>query len=175
MNFVEHMTWHMALVTVLAPAAAATVRGTRFDPVRAAPAAFSPLAACLIDFIVVWAWHAPPLHQAARHDAGWFALEQLSFAAAAIYLWLSILGGDAAARHSRQAAGVVALVLTFAHMTMLGALIALAPRDIYEHGGGALAGQQRGGAIMLLAGTTIYPVAAVWLSRSLLTRVRSGA
>ena len=63
---------------------------------------------------------------------------------------------------------VVALVLTFAHMTMLGAVLALTPRDLYGHGAGAVADQQLGGAVMIAAGTVAYLGAALWLSRALL-------
>jgi putative membrane protein len=146
MTFTLHMAWHMMLVTVAAPIAAAAIAGTRRDPVRAAPAAFSPLVACLLEFLIVW---------------GWFAAEQLSFAGAALFLWLSIIGGDPGERRARAGSGVIALVLTFAHMIMLGVLIALAPRDLYGHG--ALADQQIGGAVMVIAATIVLPAAAVWL------------
>lgn len=163
--FTAHMAWHMTLVAIVAPALALAVRGTRLDPVRRWPTLFSALVACLVEFAVVWSWHLPSLHVAARHDAAAFAAEQGSFAIAAVYLWISILGGDPRERDARAGAGVIALVLTFAHMTMLGVLIALAPRDLYGHDSGD---QPLGGAIMILAGTIAYPVAALWLSRSLL-------
>ena len=165
-TFTQHMAWHMLLVAVAAPMAAARIRGTRLDPVRAAPAVFSPLLACVIEFVVVWGWHLPRLHLAARHDSAWFAAEQISFAAAALLLWISILGGGTAGRAARAGAGVIALVLTFAHMTMLGVLIALAPRKLY--GPHDLADQQMGGAVMVLAATIAFPAAALWLSRTLI-------
>jgi putative membrane protein len=161
MTFTLHMAWHMMLVTVAAPIAAAAIAGTRRDPVRAAPAIFSPLVACLIEFVIVWGWHTPALHAAARHQDMWFAAEQLSFAAAALFLWLSIIGGEPRERRTRAGSGVIALVLTFAHMIMLGVLIALAPRDLYGHG--ALADQQIGGAVMVIGATIVFPAAAVWL------------
>jgi putative membrane protein len=174
-TFTQHMAWHMFLVAVAAPIVAAMIRGTRLDPMRAAPALLSPILACLIEFVVVWGWHLPAPHAAARHHAAWFAAEQLSFAAAAMFLWIAILGGDARERAARGGTGVIALVLTFAHMTMLGVLIALAPRELYGHGAGALADQQQGGAVMVLAGALAYPAAALWLSRSLLApRAASG-
>jgi len=174
-SFTQHMAWHMFLVAVAAPIVAAMIRGTRLDPMRAAPALLSPILACLIEFVVVWGWHLPAPHAAARHHAAWFAAEQLSFAAAAMFLWIAILGGDARERAARAGTGVIALVLTFAHMTMLGVLLALAPRELYGHGAGALADQQQGGAVMVLAGALAYPAAAMWLSRSLLApRAASG-
>lgn len=174
MTFTQHMAWHMFLVAVAAPAVAAMIRGTRLDPVRAAPALFSPLIACLIEFVAVWGWHLPAPHAAARHDGLWFAAEQLSFAAAALFLWTAILCGDAVERSARTGTGVIALVLTFAHMTMLGVLIALAPRELYGHAAGGLADQQQGGAVMVLAGALAYPAAALWLSRSLVAPRAAG-
>ena len=180
MTFTQHMAWHMLLLAVVAPLAALWLRDTRFDPARRAPALFSPIVACLIEFIVVWGWHAPPLHDAARHHMLWFAAEQVSFIAAALFLWISILGGNLGTRAGRTGAGLIALALTFAHMTMLGVLIALAPRPLYAHEpphhaeqrvagapAAAIDDQQLGGALMILAGTVAFPLAALRLSRSL--------
>jgi putative membrane protein len=52
-------------------------------------------------------------------------------------------------------------------MTMLGALIALAPRVLYAHHAITLADQQLGGAVMLAAGAVAYPLASLWIVRSL--------
>lgn len=174
MTFTLHMAWHMTLVAAIAPMVAWNIRNTQFDPVRIAPALFSPLLACLVEFIVVWGWHTPALHDAARHSVAMFAAEQASFTVAAMWLWLSILGGTDAERRGRAATGIIALVLTFAHMTMLGALIALAPRVLYAHHSITLADQQLGGALMLAAGAVAYPLASLWIVRSLVAREISG-
>jgi putative membrane protein len=119
---------------------------------------------------VVWGWHAPLLHLAARHHPAIFVLEQGSMLVVSLWLWLAILGGPAASRPVRAAAGLIALVLTFSHMTMLGAVLTLSPRDLYGHGADGLADQQRAGAVMIAAATVTYLGAAVWLSRLLLSR-----
>jgi putative membrane protein len=165
-SFTQHMAWHMLLVAAIAPAVAMVVRGTRLDPARLAPSMFSPIAASVIEFAVVWSWHTPFLHALARHDGAWFAAEQFSFVTASLFLWLSILGGEPRERSARAASGVIALVLTFAHMTMLGVLITLASRPLYGHHG--VADQQAGGALMLIAGTVAFPAAALYLSRTVL-------
>ncbi len=167
-TFTRHMVAHMALVALAAPLLALVIARSRFNPVPFRPQWFSPITASLLEFFVIWAWHAPALHVAARHDGGMFALEQVSFLGASTYLWLAILGGDRASSAMRAATGIVALVLTFAHMTMLGAVLALTPRDLYGHGAEALADQQLGGAVMIASGTAAYLGAALWLSRSLL-------
>jgi len=166
--FTRHMVAHMTLVALVAPLLAVLIAHSRFNPVERRPRWFSPIAASLVEFVVIWAWHAPVLHVAARHDAAMFALEQASFLGASTYLWLSIVGGDRASSALRAGTGIVALVLTFAHMTMLGAVLALTPRDLYGHGGHAVADQQLGGAVMIASGTVAYLGAALWLSRSLL-------
>lgn len=177
MTFTLHMAWHMTLVAGIAPLVAWQIARTPLDPtsakatvgkpVRAAPAFFSPLLACLVEFLVVWGWHTPALHDAARHNVAMFVAEQASFSVAAMWLWLSILGGGDVTRRRRAGAGVIALALTFAHMTMLGVLIALAPRVLYAHHAITLADQQLGGAVMVLAGAVAYPLAALWIARSL--------
>lgn len=167
-SFTRHMLAHMALVALVAPLLAVLIARGRFNPVEHWPQWFSPIAASLIEFVVIWSWHAPALHVAARHDGAIFLLEQASFLGASIYLWLAIVGGDRASSSLRASAGIIALALTFAHMTMLGAVLALTPRDLYGHGGDAVGDQQLGGAVMIASGTVAYLGAALWLSRSLL-------
>ena len=166
--FTRHMIAHMTLIALVAPLLAGLIAGSRLDPVRRRPGWFSPIAASLIEFVVIWSWHAPAWHVAAGHNPAVFALEQACFLGAATYLWLSILGGEPVSRAMRAAAGVVALVLTFAHMTMLGAVLALTPRVLYAHAAEALTDQQLGGAVMIAAGTVAYLGTALWLSHSLL-------
>jgi putative membrane protein len=87
---------------------------------------------------------------------------------AGLFLWLSAFGGDVAAAGKRSAAGVVGLLLTAMHMTLLGALLALSSRPLYSHAQGltalrALDDQHLGGAIMLLIGGVSYLVGGLWL------------
>lgn len=164
-SFVAHMTLHMGVVALAAPLLAVGLAGGPIDPVRRAPRLFGPLLAALVELVVVWGWHAPVLHEAARRSATLFALEQGSFLAAGLLVWLSAFGGDREDRDDRSAAGAGALLLTSMHMTLLGTLLALAPRPLYEHAavGGpgvgtaaALVGQQLGGTLMLVVGGVVY-------------------
>jgi putative membrane protein len=168
MPFTIHMLVHMAIVGGLTPLIALVAAGRRLDPVRHAPAWFAALPACLFEFVAVWGWHAPAMHLAARHQSWIFRVEQLTFFIVSLYFWLAILGGDRESRSDRAGTGVVALVLTFAHMTMLGVLIAVAPRDLYGHGNGAILDQQIGGTLMIAIGGIVYLGAAVGLSHLLL-------
>ena len=156
---------HMGVVAVAAPLLALGVAGGRLDPVRNAPGLFAPIPASLLELVVVWAWHAPALHHAARHGTAGLVAEQGMFLLAGLLVWLSAFGGDAWRRGNRAAAGVVGLLLTSMHMTLLGALLALTPRPLYAHADGfagltPLEDQHLGGAIMLLVGGVVVSPAA---------------
>jgi putative membrane protein len=169
--FSAHMIVHMAVVAIAAPAIALGIAGGRLDPVRRAPALFPPIPLTIVELLVVWGWHAPALHHRAHHTPALFWIEQLSFLASGLAVWLSVFGGSARERSGRRAVGLVALLLTSMHMTLLGALLALSPRALY-HGG--LADQHLGGAVMLLAGSVSYLAGGLWLVLGLL-RDRRGA
>ena len=170
-SFAAHMAMHMAVVAVAAPCLALAIAGSRMDPVRAVPRLVAPIQASMIEFVMVWGWHAPALHLAARHAASALVLEQASFLAAGVLLWIAVCGGDQAQRRLRAGAGVAALLFTSMHMTLLGALFALANRPLFLHGPDAvssLADQHLGGAIMLLVGGTAYLLGGLWLTAGLL-------
>ena len=140
--FSAYMTMHMGVVAVAAPLLALGVAGRRADPVRRAPALFAPVPAAAVELLVVWSWHAPALHQAARTTSWALALEQGMFLLSGLLVWLAAFGGYVRRRAERRAAGVVALLLTSMHMTLLGALLALPPRPLYT--GGAPGATARG-------------------------------
>ncbi len=175
--FFAHMTMHMVVVAVAAPLLAFGIAGGRFDPVRRAPALFAAVPASILELIVVWAWHAPVPHHLARQNAAGMAAEQGMFLAAGLLFWLSAFGGELPRSGDRTAAGVVGLLLTSMHMTLLGALLALSPRTLYPHAHGLfglapLEDQHLGGAIMLLVGGLSYLVGGLVLMVGLL---RGGA
>jgi len=171
--FFAHMTMHMGVVAVAAPFIALGVAGGRFDPVRRAPALFAPIPASVLELVAVWAWHTPGLHHAARHSAAGLVAEQGMFLLTGLLVWLSAFGGDERRGSTRRAAGVVGLLLTTMHMTLLGALLALSPRPLYTHVEGfggltPLEDQHLGGAIMLLVGGISYLAGGLWLMSGLL-------
>jgi putative membrane protein len=164
--FSAHMLAHMSLVAVAAPLLALGLAGSRLDPVPRVPLLFSALGASMVELVVVWVWHAPALHHAARHTSGAAALEQASFLASGLWLWVAALGGSAELRRQRAVQGVTGLLFTSMHMTLLGALLSLASRPLYGHG--TVLDQQVGGAIMLLVGGASYLAGALWLTWELL-------
>lgn len=177
-TFSVHMARHMAVVALAPPLLAAALSGTRFDPALRWPSVFVPIPASIVELIVVWGWHAPAPHVAARTSGLAFAAEQGSFLLAGLFLWMAVLGGRSADRPARAGAGVAGLLFTSMHMTLLGALFALAERAVYPHaahGWGLLTpaqDQHLGGAIMLLVGGASYLFGGLWLMRHLLREPR---
>ena len=170
-HFSAHMTMHMAVVAVAAPLIALGVSDGRFDPTHRYPAIFSPIPTSLVELVIVWGWHAPALHQAARSSTGGLVAEQGMFLLSGLLVWLSAFGAEARRSGPRAGAGVVALLLTSMHMTLLGALLGLAPRALYVHGAGAASAldeQHLGGAIMLGVGGLAYLAGGLWLALRLL-------
>ncbi|MDX1548988.1 MAG: cytochrome c oxidase assembly protein [Lysobacter spongiicola] len=175
-SFSSHMLMHMGVVAVAAPMLAAGVAGSRWDPASRWPRLLAPLPASVLEFVVVWAWHAPLLHHGAR-DWPWMrAVEQGSFLLVGLGVWLSAFGGRTAQRRDRAGAGVAGLLLTSMHMTLLGVLLALASRPLYPHPGETafaltpMQDQQLGGVLMLTFGGVAYLVGALVLLAVLLRR-----
>ena len=181
--FSAHMAVHMSVVAFAAPLLALAIGGSALDPLRRLPAPLLAVPASLIELIVVWGWHAPALHRLARATGAGFAAEQATFLTSALFVWLCACatepkvgaavstGGSAYERGASPGAGVLALLLTSMHMTLLGALLALAPRPLYHHGAStALADQHLGGALMLSIGGVVYLTGGLWLAGKLLGR-----
>lgn len=163
--FPVHMLRHMGLVAVAAPLLVLGLPGL------ARRMAIPPLLAAALEFVVVWAWHLPAAHATGRNSLTGFVTEQGSFLLAGLLVWAGCLAA------AQPLAGAGGLLLTSMHMTLLGALLILAPRDLYfELCGTApdLTGQQLGGMLMLGIGTPVYLVAGVALTaRALKTEVRA--
>ncbi|WP_339749976.1 cytochrome c oxidase assembly protein [uncultured Rubinisphaera sp.] len=167
--FFAHMLMHMLVVAIAAPLLSLAIAGTNLDPVIILPKLFAPIPASVVELIIVWAWHAPGLHHVARMTTWGLFAEQGSFLIAGLAVWLSAFGGPVPRSGARSAAGVIGLLLTSMHMTLLGALLALAPRSVYAHHQGygdmtALEDQHLGGAVMLIIGGIAYLSGGVWLS-----------
>ena len=171
--FCGHMLMHMLVVAVAAPLMSLALADSRYDPSERHPWFWAPIPASIGELILVWAWHAPGLHHLARSETLGLVAEQGSFLLAGLWLWLSAFGGGAIRGGRRGAAGVVGLWLTSMHMTLLGALLALAPRSVYAHhtGFGSLSplqDQHLGGAVMILVGGIAYLSGGLWLTVGLL-------
>ncbi len=171
-SFAAHMWLHMLVVGVAVPLLAAALA-----PRLAITSALAlPIVVSLLDFVVVWGWHAPALHHASRSAPLVLAMEQASFFAISLLVWLVALSGRD--RGNAALGGAMALFFTSMHMTLLGALLGLAPRPLYagHHAGDGwlglspLADQQVGGVVMLAIGGVVYLAGGLVLMARVLRR-----
>ena len=167
---------HVTVVAIAAPLLALDLAGTRADPSRRRAVLFAPVPAAVVELAVVWGWHAPGLHHAAHAHAAVLSLEQAMFLGAGLLVWLGAFGGAADHRPVRAASGIVSLLMTSMHMTLLGVLLTLAPRSLYALEAGGCAGgvdplidQQAGDILMLLVGGGVYLAGGVALTAGLLS------
>jgi putative membrane protein len=177
--FSAHMATHMTVVALAAPLLALALAGSSLDPLRRLPVPLLAVPASLVELLVVWAWHAPALHHLARQSSLGFAAEQAMFLASAFAVWSCACATERETSRpaadggyepgSSSGAGVLALLLTSMHMTLLGALLALAPRPLYHDASlAALADQHFGGALMLVVGGISYLAGGLILAAKLL-------
>lgn len=170
-SFAAHMLAHMGVVAVAAPLIGVGL--SDWWPSRHAGTVVIalPIVASIIELIVVWAWHAPLLRALAESSTLVTAAEQTSFLLAGLFLWVSCIGAVWTGHQAVRAAGIVGLLLTSVHMTLLGALLALSPRPLYGAGSVTCFGlvldaaqdQALGGVLMLLVGGAVYLAGGLFL------------
>jgi cytochrome c oxidase assembly factor CtaG len=120
-------------------------------------------SATVIHGVAIWGWHLPFLFDAAVTNTAMHRLQHLSFFATAILFWWAVV------RKSDHGAAAWHLFLTMVHTSILGALMALAPRVLYiaqtqtamAWGLTPLKDQQLAGMIMWVPAGTIYVAAAM--------------
>jgi putative membrane protein len=132
-----------------------------------------PVAATLVHGVAIWAWHVPPLFEAAVTNIGLHRLQHVSFLMTGLLFWWALV--------RRRNSGVAAahLFATMLHTSILGAIIALAPRILYrlqtelaaDWGMTPLQDQQLAGLIMWIPAGLVYAGAALlffaaWVKRS---------
>jgi len=169
-SFAAHMWLHMSVVGIGVPLVAIGL-APWLEHRMLGSALVLPIVVSVLDFVVVWGWHTPYLHHASRTEPLLLALEQASFAGIAMLVWLVAFTGP-------PLAGALTLFFTSMHMTLLGALVGLAPRPIYDghdHGSGwlglsAIEDQQLGGVVMLAIGGIVYLGGGLILAARLLNR-----
>jgi putative membrane protein len=129
--------------------------------------------ATLLHAATIWAWHAPGVFDAAVENLLLHRLQHLSFFATAVLFWWSVF------RRSDAGAAAWHVFITMLHSSVLGALMALAPRVLYQQQTAAAASwgltpledQQLAGIIMWVPAGTIYAGAAlallaIWIKRA---------
>jgi len=155
-----HMVHHIALMNVVAPLLGIVLATVARDRIGKDRGTLLWTAACS-QIVLLWAWHAPRLHEAAASSALYAAM-LTSLSLAALCFWGCILLLPA---HSRWQA-IVALVATGKLSCLLGVLLLFAPRLLYPfhssgHSGHAgIEHQQLAGLLMLIACPLSYVLAA---------------
>jgi putative membrane protein len=157
-SFTSHMVLHLSVMVLAAPLLALGAARLARRPERTAGLGLA-VGGAIAEFAVVWGWHLPAFHEAAALVPAAFAAQQASFLGAGLLVWLPGLAGTG---HRAAAAGTVAMLVSFMHMSMLGVLLATAPRAIYPPGvcGGfglsPIDDQRLGGALMAVVGALPY-------------------
>lgn len=126
--FSAHMLLHLGVTALAAPLLAIGLARAGLRLGRTDRAGKWLLLAFSAEMVVVWGWHLPALHEAAALNVWAFVLQQASFLAVGLAIWLL---GFAARSRFDIAGAMLGFFLTFAHMTMLGILLVMAPKLIY--------------------------------------------
>lgn len=167
-SFAAHMAQHMLLIGVAAPLLAASRptlrllkgRGALLRPLLALA---RPRTAFFLHGAAIWLGHAPRVIEWSLEHRWVHALDHAAFIATAALLWWSLLA------RGRARAGESALwtLATMLHTGALGALLAFAPRLLYQDA--TLEDQQLAGLVMWIPGGLCYlagglAFAYVWLA-----------
>jgi putative membrane protein len=168
-----HMIQHVILVAVAPPLLVLGMRTDRFA--RESAAARMLLARpgrCAAFYgVLIWLWHVPRFYEQALLDPRIHLLMYGSLITAAVLFWTSILSArDRGAQHGGWA--MLALLTTFVHTGLLGALLSFSPRPWYpllsasstDWGLSPLEDQQLAGLIMWVPMGLVYLLAALWIA-----------
>jgi putative membrane protein len=153
--FSARVAQHMLLVLVAAPLIA---RSLPRACVWTAPMRIWMSAAMF--FICLWFWHMPAPYEATFTSTGVYWAMHITLFGSGILLWRELL--DHAPQHTAQA--LAAGMLTFTHMGLLGAVLALADRPMFQWhllttqawGLTPLQDQQFGGTVMWVPGVALF-------------------
>jgi len=132
-----------------------------------------PLVAWLLHTAALWAWHAPPLYQAALDRPALHGVEHLSFLGTAVLFWWTVLAVSSPNESRRTGYGLGALSIFALTLQsgLLGALMTFAPSPWYPAytgrtvpwGLAPLEDQQLAGILMWVPGGMIYAAVALGL------------
>ena len=154
--FAARTVHHILLVCVAAPLIAWAL------PRIARPGFGTIIIATMLQAVVLWFWHAPPLYEAALSNDFIYALMELTLLGASVLFWVGI-------RAAPAPTAALGLVLTMVQMGMLGALLVFAGSAVYgphltttaAWGLTPLEDQQLAGLIMWAPAAGIYLVTAL--------------
>jgi putative membrane protein len=154
--FSIRVTHHILLVSVISPLAVFALDR---------PRTVAPLVAAIFALLhatMFWAWHYPPVYEAALSNDIHYWVMQATLAATAAAVWYTV-------RASSVPLSLAVLLFTMMQMGLLGALLTFAPEPVFAPhiltteawGLSSLEDQQLAGAIMWIAGSGLYLAAAL--------------
>jgi cytochrome c oxidase assembly factor CtaG len=138
-----------------------------------------PGVATVVQGVVLWVWHAPPLFDRALESDGWHAAQHLCFVAASLLFWCAMLGR----RRGGYLLSAACLFLTTMVEGALGALMALSQSPWYaDYAAMGVTGigidpttdQQLAGLIMWIPGGLLHGGVALLLLYRWLTSAEMG-
>jgi putative membrane protein len=166
------MITHLSVVALAGPLIGYGIAasGSSFRQGRGASSIL--LVAMLCDMAVVLGWHLPTLHDLAARSWAIFTIEQITFLGVSLAVWYF-----AFQRRENAALGAFVLFMIFMHMTILGCILAIAPRLLYDpdvclgaFGFSPLEDQRVGGILMASWGAGTYLIGAAVLLLRMLER-----
>lgn len=171
-----HMAQHILLMNLLAPVLALAL--WRLRP------ALRPghlVLAAVMQIVLLWAWHAPPVLPAVLAVPVLHLAMQLSLLGIALWFWMAVvaISGTASWRP------ILALLVTSKLFCLLGVLLVFSPRFLYgtaplHHGHlmpglDQLADQHLAGLLMLVACPASYVLAGVIIAARWFTALKHEA
>ncbi len=122
--------------------------------------------ATVLQVVLLWGWHLPPVYQAAHHDLALTLLMQGSLLVAAFLFWGAVLAHPV----DKAWQAILAALVTAKAFCLFGALLCFSRRLLYAgHGApgagelSALDDQQLAGLLMVASCALVYVAAAVTL------------
>lgn len=171
-SFTAHMVLHLGVAVVAGPLLGIGLVKAGLTGLAVRSMVVGALLASLLEMLVVWSWHAPLLHTRASVNDAVFVFQQATFLVAGALIWQVSFAGQT---KLADGVGALAMLMTFMHMTILGALLTLAPELLYEsslYSGDTVAGhledQRYGGILMAVGGSFPYLIGGLWLARRLI-------
>ncbi|UXX84769.1 cytochrome c oxidase assembly protein [Roseovarius pelagicus] len=167
--FSARVVHHVLLTAVAAPLLAMCWPSSRAGPI---------MAPFVVSTVVFWFWHAPAAYDSALSHVGVYWLMQLSLLASAAWFWRAVLGPA-----QSPVDALTFVILGFAQMGLLGALLTFTPEPLYaahmlapyQWGLSPLEDQQLGGLLMWIPAALPFAVAGFAAARRGSAQIRGGA
>lgn len=164
--FSARVVHHVILIAVAAPLLALA---------RPASKSNHPAAPLILSAIILWGWHWPPAYDLALTNIAVYWLMQLSLLASSVWFWRSVLTPK-----RPPVDALTFIVIAYAQMGMLGAILTFAPDPLYaahriapyDWGLTPLADQQLGGLVMWGPAGLAYATMAILIARKSWTVLR---